>query len=52
MAKSKITLKFQQFDEQTVGAITRIVGFVKASSFVEVIDVTEDLSSNPRSSKV
>ena len=52
MAKSKITLKFQQFDEQTVEAITRIVGFVKASSFVEIIDATEDLSSNPRSSKV
>jgi hypothetical protein len=52
MAKSKITLKFQQFDEQTVGAITRIVGFVNGKSFIDVIDATEDLSSNPRSSKV
>ena len=52
MSKTQLTLKFEQFDRQTVGSITRLVGFVKGKSFIEIIDGTNDLASNPRSSKV
>ena len=45
-----VVIKFDFSTEQTVGAITKITGFVKAKYLVPVIDLL-DLQANPRSSK-
>ena len=44
-------IKFEQPAVQTVGDICRVVGFVKAKSYIGIID-SLDLQANPRSSKV
>lgn len=43
-------IKFDFSTEQTVGEITKIVGFTKAKYLIPIIDVL-DLDANPRSSK-
>ena len=43
-------IKFDFSTEQTVGQITKIVGFVKAKYLIPIIDIL-DLKANPRSSK-
>jgi hypothetical protein len=48
--KESVTLKFDFPTEQTVGQITKIVGFVKAKQLVSAIDIL-DLKANPRSSR-
>ncbi len=45
-----IIIKFEGGNEQTIGDITKIVGFVKARFFVSLIDCL-NLEANPRSSK-
>ena len=44
-------IKFIQYDEQYSGCITRVVGYAKIRSLINLIDVL-DLDANPRSSKV
>ena len=45
-----VIIKFDFSTEQTVGQITKIVGFTKAKYLIPVIDIL-DLKANPRSSK-
>lgn len=47
---NKLILKFEQCDEQTLGSLRRIVGFVHGKSLIGLLDVA-DLSANPRSAK-
>lgn len=48
--KESVILKFDFATKQTVGNVTKIVGFVKAKHIIPIIDVL-DLKANPRSSK-
>lgn len=48
--KESVIIKFDFSTEQTVGEITKIVGFTKAKYLIPVIDYL-DLEANPRSSK-
>lgn len=48
--EESVIVKFDFATEQTVGQITKIVGFVKAKYLISVIDLL-DLKANPRSSK-
>ena len=45
-----VIIKFDYSVEQTVGQITKIVGFIKAKYLIPIIDIL-DLKANPRSSK-
>lgn len=47
--KKSVIIKFDFSTEQTVGEITKIVGFTKAKYLIPVIDIL-DLEANPRSS--
>lgn len=47
---NKLTLKFEQSDEQVLEGLRRIVGFVHGKSLLGLLDVGE-LSANPRSAK-
>jgi len=46
----KFILKFEECADQSLGAVRRIVGFVSARSFIQLLDAV-DLSANPRSAK-
>lgn len=48
--KESVIIKFDFPSEQTVGQITKMVGFVKAKYLIPIIDIL-DLKANPRSSK-
>lgn len=47
---ASVIIKFDFSTEQTVGQITKIVGFTKAKYLIPIIDIL-DLKANPRSSK-
>ena len=47
---ASVIIKFDFSTEQTVGQITKIVGFTKAKYLIPIIDLL-DLKANPRSSK-
>lgn len=47
---ASVIIKFDFCAEQTVGQITKIVGFVKVKYLIPIIDIL-DLKANPRSSK-
>ena len=48
--RGSVIIKFDFSPEQTVGEITKIVGFTKAKYLIPIIDFM-DLEANPRSSK-
>ena len=48
--KESVIIKFDFPSEQTVGQITKMVGFVKATYLIPIIDIL-DLKANPRSYK-
>lgn len=48
---STTIIKFEQASEQVIGGVRKVVGFVKAKSFIGIIDVL-DLTANPRESRV
>ena len=48
--RGSVIIKFDFSTEQTVGEITKIVGFTKAKYLIPIIDFM-DLEANPRSSK-
>ena len=50
ITSTSVIIKFDFCTEQTVGLITKVVGFVKAKYLIPVIDLL-DLKANPRSSK-
>jgi hypothetical protein len=50
-AAPTVTIKFEKLAEQTVDHITRLSGFIRARSYMAIID-TLDLDANPRSAKV
>jgi hypothetical protein len=50
MHPDHVIIKFEQVAEQTQGAVTRLIGFVKARNMLGLFDAA-DLKANPRSAK-
>jgi hypothetical protein len=50
MQPDNIIIRFEQVDEQTEGAVRRIVGLVRAKNMLELFDAA-DLEANPREAK-